>query len=121
MIGCVLARVSSDDDSVARLEGHRRHALVIELTHCFPLDGPALHLPIRVGRHDLQQRVRIAIDELHQLALDGQLFVFHVGGAKRVMRKGPPAAEHCGRQHDANRGSLHHDPLILARLARRGA
>ena len=94
---------------------------MIELTHRFPLDCPALHLSIRVRRHHLQQRMRIAIHKLQQLAVNGQLLVFRVGGTERVMRRRLPAAEQCGGQRDGNRGSLHHDPLILARLVRRGS
>ncbi len=100
---------------IAGLQRHAGDALVIELAARLPFHRPPLHLPVRVGHHDLQQRVRIAIRELQHLAVDRRLLVFKIGRGERVMRVHAAPARQCADDQDGRRGSLHHNTLIVTR------
>src|SRR5437762_4001985 len=78
------ARVAGDDDVIARLQRVARDAG--QLPGGGPLDGPALHLALRVRRLHVNERVRVAEHELHHVAFDLDLLVDDVGGGERMVR-----------------------------------
>src|ERR1019366_1098199 len=59
----VAARVANDDHVVARLQSLAGNALTAELAACAPFNGPALHHALVVRRFDVDEGVRVAIQE----------------------------------------------------------
>src|SRR4051794_17965381 len=62
-------RTAHNGDLIADSQRLARHARSAELSCAAPLDGPALRFAVLVRRFNLHECMRIAKDELHQLAL----------------------------------------------------
>ena len=62
-----------------------RDALVCERPGAAPLDGPTMHLAFLVRHLDVHERVRIAEQELQQLALDLDRAIFEIRGGEGVV------------------------------------
>ena len=73
----VTARVAGDDDAIARHEARRRQ-LLAELLARRRLDCPQPRLLLSVRRHDVEVRMRVAVDQRHELALDGDALVLAI-------------------------------------------
>src|SRR5437773_10780954 len=58
MIVGIAARVTPDDDFVARLQRIARDALAGQRTGAAPLHAPTLHLALVVRRHHMHERMR---------------------------------------------------------------
>ena len=56
-----------------------------ELARAAPLDRVTHHLPVLLLHHDVNEGVRIAKQELHQLAFNGDGLVFQIRGREGVM------------------------------------
>src|SRR5215831_2843045 len=82
----VAARVPRDDHVVARLQRLARHALAVELQARAPLHRIPHGVALRIFPFHVHERVRIAEQELHQVAFDRLGLVFEVRGGERVMR-----------------------------------
>src|SRR5215471_3055386 len=87
MIFGIATRVAGDDDVVAWFERVAGHALLVELQSRAPLDGVADGVPLRVLALDVHERMRVAEEELHQLAFDALRLFLEVRRRKRVMRE----------------------------------
>ena len=95
----VASRISGDDHVVAGLQRLARHALSAELESSAPFDGVADRVALLVFPFDVHERVRVAKQELHQVAFDLRRLVLEVRGGKRVMRE----RGRCVRHHTHHR------------------
>src|SRR5580692_5764474 len=91
MILGVAARVADNNDVIARLQGLAGNALAAELATGAPFHGPALHHALFVGCFHVHEGVRVAIQELNQVALDLLGLIFKISRSERVMGKRPAA------------------------------
>src|SRR5437773_6549931 len=100
MVGGIASRVGGDHHDVAELERLARDACAPELTDAGPLDRPPHHLAVLVRRLDVHERMRVAEEELHELALDRDGLVLVIGGGKGMMCPGRDAGPHDGDRQD---------------------
>src|SRR5579871_3265112 len=78
MIFRVAAGVAHDDHMVAGLQRVTRHALTSELTACAPLHRVALHFALGILGFHLDERMRVAEQELNQLPFDFLGLIFEI-------------------------------------------
>src|SRR5437016_5321964 len=71
---------------VAGLQRFTRHALTAERAAATPVNGVANRFAFFILAFDMDERMRIAEQELNQVAFDRLLLVFKIGGSKRMMR-----------------------------------
>src|SRR3970040_913364 len=97
MIERIATGVARDDNVIADLERIAADTLAVERPGSAPFHGPALHVAVLVGRHDMDPRMRVPEHELHERTFDTRLCVLVVGRRERVMgecaRRGCEAAE----------------------------
>src|SRR5262249_51377087 len=79
------AGIAVDDDVVADLERVAGDALLAKLSAGSPLDRPTRDGAARFLHFHLHEGVRIAIQELHQIAFDFYGLVLKRGGGKGVV------------------------------------
>src|SRR4051812_37416314 len=73
-------RIAGDDDVVARVQRIASDTLLPKQAAGTPLYGPTLHHALVVLGRNREKRMGIAEHELHEIALNGHLLVFKVGG-----------------------------------------
>src|SRR5690606_14036906 len=81
----VASRVPRDGDDVARPQRLARDALARELPRAAPFDGPSPQLAVLVRRFDVHERMRVAEQELQELALDLDRAILEIRRRERVM------------------------------------
>src|SRR5437016_346933 len=67
----IAARIAHDDDMITGLQGFPRNALAPQLPASAPFNGVANRFAFIVLTFDVDERMRIAEQELNQVALDG--------------------------------------------------
>src|SRR4029453_4051704 len=94
-------RPSDDDHFIADLERFSSDALIGQLSSAAPLDGPPLLHAVFVGSLEGHEGMRVAIDELHQLSVELDLFVDVVSGTVGMVRVGGGADHQCEQPKSA--------------------
>src|SRR5580658_635160 len=82
MVIGVAARVALDFDNVTRLQRFTSDAVAAQLAAGAPFHCPDLHLALVIRRFDVHERMRVAIQELYQLPLDGDRLILKISGHK---------------------------------------
>src|SRR5579863_905648 len=85
MILGVAPRRANYDDMIARTQGVALHTGVCELRSSAPLRRPSDRLPRGFFRLQLQERMRIAVQELHDVSLDRYSLISEVRRRKGVV------------------------------------
>src|SRR5262245_7726975 len=85
MIVRITAGVAHDDDMIARLQGLSSNALAAELAGAAPFNGVPDGLTLLIFAFHVDERVRIAEQELNQIAFHGLLFIFEIRCRERMM------------------------------------
>src|SRR5207237_7558916 len=86
MIIRIPARVPDDDDVVAGFQRFASDALTSKLAASAPFDRPTDGFAFLVLALDVDERMRIAEQELNQIAFNCLLLVFKVSRGERMMR-----------------------------------
>src|SRR5687767_5757016 len=100
-------RVARDDDVVANLQRVSGHTLGSELAGTAPLDRIAHDLAVLFFHVHVHPRMRVAEQELNDVALDGDVLVFKVGGRERVVGIRLCANETRGSNKQNDQETLH--------------
>ena len=86
MVVGIASRIANDDDMIARLQRLARDALTAECSAAAPFDGIANGLALFILAFNVDERMRIAEQELNEVALDRLLLVFEIRCRERMMR-----------------------------------
>jgi hypothetical protein len=87
----ITAGTALDYHMISRLQRCMRHIVMGQPGGAAPFDGPPLLLAGGIDYQHVYERVWIAKQQLHDLALDRDLSIEQVGGRERMMRQGPRA------------------------------
>lgn len=94
------SRTAGNFDLIAGLECLAVDVVARQENPRTPFNCPGLHHPILIRRHDVDEGMRIANQEIHHRTLDGDFFIDQISGWKCVVRERRRQARGCGNDYE---------------------
>ena len=110
MVLRISARAAFDDDVIAGFQRDARNALLRELLARAPFDRPSLHVALVVRRFDMNEGVRVPVEELDQVPFDLLDLVLEVGCRERMVGLDGLCPERHANDHQKTRRAFHVPP-----------